>query len=97
MQCMEEQHMPLLMRPATVPKWLKEMGLSYKRYRTSLNKARYQSRGALPGATGRVDATGSDGTIGTVFFLANPGLARIRRSTRAGACAGRPQPLLRLA
>jgi transposase len=39
MQCMEEQQMPLLAAPATVSRWLKEMGLSYKRYRTSLKKS----------------------------------------------------------
>ena len=38
MQCMQEQHMPLLVAPATVSRWLKEMGFSYKRYRTSLKK-----------------------------------------------------------
>lgn len=39
MQCMEEQQMPLLVRPATVSVWLKEMGFSYKRYRASLKKS----------------------------------------------------------
>lgn len=39
MQCMEEQHLPLLVEPATVSRWLKEMGFSYKRYRTSLKKS----------------------------------------------------------
>lgn len=39
MQCMEEQQMPLLVEPATVSRWLKEMGFSYKRYRTSLKKS----------------------------------------------------------
>lgn len=38
MHCMQEQHMPLLVQPATVSHWLKDMGLSYKRYRTSLKK-----------------------------------------------------------
>lgn len=39
MQCMEEAHMPLLVQPDTVARWLKEMGFSYKRYRTSLKKS----------------------------------------------------------
>jgi transposase len=39
MQCMEEQQMPLLVEPATVSRWLKELGFSYKRYRTSLKKS----------------------------------------------------------
>jgi transposase len=38
MQCMEERQMPLLVRPATVSVWLKDMGFSYKRYRASLKK-----------------------------------------------------------
>ncbi|HEY4541531.1 MAG TPA: IS630 family transposase [Noviherbaspirillum sp.] len=40
MQCMEERRMPLLVEPGTVQRWLKEMGFSYKRYRTSLKKKR---------------------------------------------------------
>jgi transposase len=40
MQCMELQQMPLLATPATVSRWLREMGFSYKRYRTSLKKSR---------------------------------------------------------
>jgi transposase len=28
MQCMEEQHMPLLVEPATVSRWLKQRGFS---------------------------------------------------------------------
>ena len=39
MACMEEQQMPLLATPATVSRWLKAMGFSYKRYRTSLKKS----------------------------------------------------------
>lgn len=39
MQSMELQQMPLLAAPATVSRWLKEMGFSYKRYRTSLKKS----------------------------------------------------------
>lgn len=39
MQCMEEQHLPFLATPATVRRWLKVMGFSYKRYRTSLKKS----------------------------------------------------------
>lgn len=50
MQCMEEQHMPLLVEPATVSRWLREMGFSYKRYRTSLKKSGMPIRWrALPG------------------------------------------------
>jgi hypothetical protein len=33
MQCMQEQQMPLLATPASVSRWLKERGFSYKRYR----------------------------------------------------------------
>lgn len=39
MQCMEEVHLPLLVQPDTVARWLKEMGFSYKRYRTSVKKS----------------------------------------------------------
>lgn len=39
MQCMEEAHMPLLVQPETVARWLKERGFSYKRYRSSLKKS----------------------------------------------------------
>lgn len=39
MQRMEEAHMPLLVQPDTVARWLKEMEFSYKRYRTSLKKS----------------------------------------------------------
>jgi transposase len=39
MQRMEENHMPLLVQPDTVARWLKGMGFSYKRYRMSLKKA----------------------------------------------------------
>jgi transposase len=39
MQRMEERHMPLLVQPDTVARWLKGMGFSYKRYRTSLKKS----------------------------------------------------------
>lgn len=39
MQHMEEAQMPLLVRPETVARWLKGMGFSYKRYRTSLKKS----------------------------------------------------------
>lgn len=39
MQCMEEAHMPLLVQPDTVARWLKGMGFSYKRYRSSLKKS----------------------------------------------------------
>jgi hypothetical protein len=40
MQRMEENHMPLLAQPDTVARWwLKEMGFSYKRYRTSLKRS----------------------------------------------------------
>jgi hypothetical protein len=67
MQCMEQQQMPLLVRPATVASWLKDMGLSYKRYRASLKKARYRRWGTLPGATRRGDATGPGGAIDAVF------------------------------
>ena len=39
MQRMEEAHLPLQARPETVARWLKDMGFSYKRYRTSLKKS----------------------------------------------------------
>jgi transposase len=39
MRRMEEQQMPLLVEPETVGRWLREMGFSYKRYRTSLKKS----------------------------------------------------------
>jgi transposase len=38
MDCMEEIHMPLLVQPESVARWLKEMGFCYKRYRASLKK-----------------------------------------------------------
>lgn len=44
MQRMEEQHMPLMVAPDTVARWLKKMGFSYKRYRTSLKKSVTQAR-----------------------------------------------------
>lgn len=39
MQCMEDAHLPLLVQPDTVARWLKGMGFSYKRYRSSLKKS----------------------------------------------------------
>jgi transposase len=39
MRCMQAQQMPLPVEPATVGRWLHAMGLSYKRYRTSLKKS----------------------------------------------------------
>jgi transposase len=39
MQRMEEAHLPLLVRPESVARWLKEMGFSYKRYRASVKKS----------------------------------------------------------
>lgn len=39
MQCMEAAHMPLLVQPESVARWLKEMGFSYKRYRASVKKS----------------------------------------------------------
>lgn len=43
MHCMEEQHMPLLVEPETVGRWLHEMGFTYKRYRASLKKSAMRS------------------------------------------------------
>ena len=39
MGCMEQQHMGLRVEPTTVGRWLRDMGFSYKRYRTSLKKS----------------------------------------------------------
>jgi transposase len=39
MQRMAEAQLPLLVQPDTVARWLKDMGLSYKRYRTSVKKS----------------------------------------------------------
>lgn len=61
MQCMEEQHMPLLVAPATVSRWLKEMGFSYKRYRTSLKKSGMLIRW-------RAEAAGASRRAGIVLF-----------------------------
>lgn len=38
MRRMQAQHMPLPIEPKIVSRWLHRMGLSYKRYRTSLKK-----------------------------------------------------------
>lgn len=44
MRRMEEQHMALMVTPDTVARWLKAMGFSYKRYRTSLKKSVMQAK-----------------------------------------------------
>ncbi|HEX2530988.1 MAG TPA: helix-turn-helix domain-containing protein [Burkholderiaceae bacterium] len=68
MERMEEQQMPLLVEPATVSRWLKQLGFSYKRYRTSLKKAGCRSGGALRPATRHADAAGAGRNADAVFF-----------------------------
>jgi transposase len=68
MQCMEEQQMPLLAEPATVSRWRKEMGFSYKRYRTSLKKAGRRSGGVLRPATRHAKTAGAGRDAGAVLF-----------------------------
>jgi transposase len=68
MQCMECQQMPLLATPATVSRWLKEMGFSYKRYRTSLKKKGCRAGDALCPATRYTEAAGPGWNAGAVLF-----------------------------
>lgn len=53
MHCMEQQHMPLRVQPATVAHWLKDMGLSYKRYRASLKKSAIAKRWRASGSSSK--------------------------------------------
>lgn len=54
MACMEERHMPLPACPHTVARWLKDMGFSYKRYRSSLKKSAMPRQWHASGSNSRL-------------------------------------------
>lgn len=68
MQCMEDQHLPLLVEPATVSRWLKQMGFSYKRYRTSFKKSAMRGRWHAAPQLDTLKQQAQAGTLALCFF-----------------------------